>query len=61
VSLLGDLRIIVPEGVDAELGGFGVLGDRKVELAPVPLRPGAPSIRIRSFGLLGDVTIRSMP
>lgn len=59
VSLIGDVRIIVPEGVEVELGGMVLIGDRKVELAAVPLRPGTPRVRLRVFGLITDVTVRS--
>jgi hypothetical protein len=59
LSLLGDLRVIVPEGVEVELGGMVLIGDRKLELAAVPLRPGTPRIRLRVFGLIGDVIVRS--
>lgn len=58
-SLLGDVRVIVPEGVEVELNGLVLCGNRKLELAPVPLRPGTPLIRLRMFGLLGDVKVRS--
>lgn len=58
-AVLGDIRVIVPEGVEVELAGMVLIGDRKLELAAVPLRPGTPRIRLRAFGLLGDVTVRS--
>jgi Domain of unknown function (DUF1707) len=61
VSLLGDVKIIVPEGVEVELYGFELLGDRKLELAAVPITPGAPRVRLRAYGLLGDVIVRSAP
>lgn len=60
-SLMGDLKVVVPEGVEVELGGFDLLGDRSMALAPVPLRPGAPRIRLRAYGLMGDVEVRSAP
>jgi hypothetical protein len=46
-------------GVEVELTGFDVLGDRELRLAPVPRRPGTPLIRIRAHGLLGDVYVRT--
>jgi hypothetical protein len=58
-AVLGDLKVIVPEGVEVELGGMVLIGDRKLELAAVPLRPGTPRIVLRAFALLGDVTVRS--
>jgi Domain of unknown function (DUF1707) len=59
VALFGNLTVDVPEGVDVELTGFDVLGDRELRLAPVPRRPGTPLIRLRAHGLLGDVYVRT--
>jgi len=59
VTLLGNLCVDVPEGVEVELTGFDVLGDRELRLAPVPRRSGTPLIRIRAHGLLGDVYVRT--
>jgi hypothetical protein len=58
-GLIGDTRLTVPEGVEVELTGFCLLGDRKVDLAPVPRVPGTPVIRLRAFGLIGDTSVRS--
>jgi len=58
-TLMGDLDVIVPDGVEVELGGFDLLGDREIRLAPVPRRSGTPLIRIRAYAVMGDVTIRS--
>ena len=41
-TLFGNLTVDVPEGVEVELTGFDVLGDRELRLAPVPRRPGTP-------------------
>jgi hypothetical protein len=59
VSLIGDLRVVVPEGVDVEVGGLVVIGDRKLELATVAPRPGTPRVKLRVFGLISDVTVHS--
>jgi hypothetical protein len=59
VTLFGNLTVDVPEGVEVELTGFDVLGDRELRLAAVPRRPGTPLIRIRAYGLLGDVFVRT--
>jgi hypothetical protein len=58
-TLFGNLSGDVPEGVQVELTGFDVLGDRELRLAPVPPRPGAPLIRIRAHALAGDVYVRT--
>src|SRR5215475_5817116 len=59
VTLLGNLTVDVPEGVEVELTGFDVLGDRELRLTPVPRRSGTPLIRIRAHSVLGDVFVRT--
>ena len=58
-SALGNTKVIVPEGVEVELEGFSLLGSRQLRLAPVPRIPGTPLIRLRAYGLLGEVSVRS--
>jgi hypothetical protein len=59
ITLFGNLRVDVPEGVEVELTGFDVLGDRELRLTPLPRRSGTPLIRIQAHGLLGDVYVRT--
>ncbi len=59
VTFLGNFVVDVPEGVEVELSGFDVLGDRELRLARVPRRAGTPLIRIHAYGLLGDVYVRT--
>lgn len=57
-NLIGDRRVIVPDGARAVIEGTTALGDRKVELAPA--RSGMPIVRVRGFGLVGDVELYSL-
>ncbi|EFC82306.1 DUF1707 domain-containing protein [Parafrankia sp. EUN1f] len=59
VSLVGDLTISVPDGVGVDVSGLVALGDRHVDLAVVPTRPGMPRLRLRLAGLIGDLRITS--
>jgi hypothetical protein len=59
-TVLGDIDVILPEGVDGELEGFAVLGNRRVELAPVPRTPGTPRVVVRAHVVLGDLRLRSL-
>ena len=59
-TVLGDIDVILPEGVDGELEGFAVLGNRRVELAPVPRTPGTPRVVVRAHAVLGDLRLRSL-
>lgn len=58
-SLFGDIALDVPAGVEVDLAGFSILGNR--ELAPPSARPaaGTPRIRIRARAAFGDVFVRS--
>jgi hypothetical protein len=50
----------VAEGVDAELQGRTVLGDRKVELAPVQRLAGTPLVVVHARAVFGDLRLRSL-
>lgn len=58
-SVIGDVEVVAPDGVEVELGGFSVLGDHRLDLAPVPRVPGSPLVRVRVFSLIGDAKVRS--
>lgn len=58
-TTFGNVVVTVPDGVEVELLGKSVFGDRKIELAPVPRIPGTPIIRIHAQAIFGDVQIRS--
>jgi uncharacterized protein DUF1707/cell wall-active antibiotic response 4TMS protein YvqF len=58
-TLMGDLELVVPDGVEVELTGFDLMGDRDLRLAPVPRVPGTPLIRVKAYTVMGDVKIRS--
>lgn len=59
-AVLGNIDVIVSEGVDAELDGWTILGKRKSDLAPVPRLAGTPRIVVRAHALLGDLRLRSL-
>ncbi len=59
-TVLGDIEVIVPEGVDAELDGWTVLGNRVIDLAPVPRLAGTPRVVVRAHALFGDLRLRSL-
>lgn len=59
-TVFGDIDVIVAEGVDAELNGRTVFGDRKVELAPVPRLAGTPLVVVHAKAIFGDLRLRSL-
>ena len=63
VSLVGGVRVRVPSGIRVEASGLTLVGGTRVEGAPDP-GPGAPTIHIRAFSLVGGIRIparRSRP
>ncbi len=59
-TVFGDVDVVVAEGVDAELHGGTVLGDRKVDLAPVPRLAGTPRVVVHGRTIFGDLKLRSL-
>jgi hypothetical protein len=57
---LGNVDVIIADGVDGELDGWTMLGKRRVELAPVPRVPGTPRVVVRAHSGLGDLRLRSL-
>ncbi|ANS27271.1 LiaF domain-containing protein [Rhodococcus opacus] len=59
VTLFGDSTITVPEGVHVEVGGFDLFGDRELDAGAQDPGPAAPTIRIVSYSLFGDLRVRT--
>jgi hypothetical protein len=59
-TVFGDVEVIVAEGVDAELQGRTVFGDRRTDLAPVPRLAGTPRIVVHARAIFGDLRLRSL-
>jgi hypothetical protein len=59
-TVFGDVEVIVAEGVDAELQGRTVFGDRRTDLAAVPRLAGTPRIVVHARAIFGDLRLRSL-
>jgi hypothetical protein len=60
-TVFGDIEVVVAEGVDAELQGRTVFGDRRTDLAPVARLAGTPRIVVHARAMFGDLRLRSLP
>ncbi|GAA4096948.1 hypothetical protein GCM10022214_71000 [Actinomadura miaoliensis] len=56
-AVMGDVRIIVPDGVRVELTGYAVMGDREVAVREVPPGLQVPVVRVRAKAVMGDIKI----
>lgn len=59
-TVFGDVEVIVSEGVDAEIAGWTVFGDRRTQLAAVPRLAGTPRVVVRARTVFGDLRLRSL-
>jgi hypothetical protein len=56
-QVIGDTTIVVPRHVDVELSGLFLIGSRKVVGTDEELSPSAPRVRVRGWGLIGDLKV----
>jgi class 3 adenylate cyclase len=62
IAMMGGIEIIVPEGIEVELGGVAIMGGKDARrLRDVPRIPGSPIIRVKAFVIWGGVSVRSKP
>jgi len=57
-ALMGGVEIVVPEGVEVDLGGLAIMGANEHRPGKVPVRPGTPIVRIRAFSLMGGTEVK---
>ncbi len=61
VSIMGGIKVIVPEGVEVEVSGVSIMGGKHVNIRDLPPRPGTPLIHVRVLALMGGVDVVSRP
>ncbi len=57
--VMGELKVIVPAGVEVEVSGFVFMGERKVRVDATRPRPGVPRLHIRVRGMMGEAKIET--
>ena len=58
--LMGGIEIIVPEGLNVQVHGFGFMGGYSGTPAG-PVDPDAPTVHVRGFALMGGVDVKRKP
>ncbi|GAA4227233.1 hypothetical protein FHR32_000211 [Streptosporangium album] len=56
-AVMGDVKIIVPDGVDVDLEGIAIMGDKKVQVLEAPPGMNVPLIRVKAYVLMGEVKV----
>jgi len=57
----GEVKVIVPEGVDVDVTGATVFSSRDLSLAPVPRVPGTPRVSVSIAAYFSSVEVKSKP
>ncbi|PZG22490.1 DUF1707 SHOCT-like domain-containing protein [Nonomuraea aridisoli] len=57
VSVMGDVKIIVPDGVNVDLEGVAVMGDKKVDVLEAAPGMNVPVVRVKAYAVMGDVKV----
>jgi hypothetical protein len=55
VTVMGEVTVLVPRGVQVHLSGAAVMGSRTTDVAPA--EPGGPVVTVKASALMGSVTI----
>lgn len=58
LAVMGGIDIIVPEGIEVDVGGFAFMGGHDYRPGSEPVRPGTPVVRVRGYALMGGVDVR---
>lgn len=59
VAVMGEVEIVVPEGIEVDVSGIPILGEKSLDVRPGPLRPGSPRVLVRAVPVMGSVVVRS--
>jgi hypothetical protein len=57
VSVMGDVKIIVPDGVNVDLDGMAIMGDKKVDVLEAAPGMNVPVVRVHAYAVMGDVKV----
>ncbi len=58
VAVFSDVTVIVPDGIEVDLEGVALFGDKRCTTGDTPPVPGSPVVLVRAFALFGDVRVR---
>lgn len=59
VAVMGGAEIIVPEGVDVDVGGVAFMGAKEFKPGRTPPPPTAPRLRIDAYAFMGGIEVKT--
>lgn len=58
VTLMGEITVIVPEGIDVDISGIAIMGSKELRGGDARPLPGSPTIRVTCVAIMGEITVR---
>jgi predicted membrane protein len=59
VAPFGNIEVLVPDGVQVDVGGFTLFGSKKVAVGAAIANDSDVAIRVRGFTLFGSLKVRN--
>jgi hypothetical protein len=61
LALMGSVEVIVPEGVEVDLGGVAIMGSKEMKMNGSAPAQGAPIVRITGLAVMGAIIVSNHP
>ncbi len=61
LAVMGSVEVIIPEGVEVDLGGVAIMGSKEMKMGGPEPSYGAPIVRITGLALMGAIKVRNQP
>jgi len=58
VAVMGSVRILVPEGIDVDIDGVAIMGNKDLRGGQSQLVPGSPTLRVTCVAIMGEVRVQ---
>lgn len=59
IAPFGNIEVLVPDGVQVDVGGFTLFGSKRIAVADTMANESTDAIRVRGFTLFGSFKVRS--
>jgi len=56
-ALMGNVKIIVPDGVNVDLDGLAIMGEKRLEVEAAEHGTSLPYVRVKAYALMGDIKV----
>lgn len=58
LAVMGSVRVLVPDGIDVDIDGVAIMGNKDLRGGQSQLAPGSPTLRVTCVAIMGEVQVR---